>query len=1066
MLIISEERLYLWCVAKADGKMKRLYIVLFALLVVVGEVKAQFVADLDGFPLVTTGWNIGGFGTVVDSSVRLTSPSTTQNGYVYYNTPVNLTGCGQFTVDFDYRIQQHLSTTIADGIAFWYISNPPSGFVTGGGIGLPSFANGLIMIMDTYDNTAPFNVPLATLLGYDGSIAGYTEGSTAGLLAPVVGTLPYIVDGTWRHCKITYNVGNVNVYFNYSPIPTLTGFYPLTISGYFGFSSSTGAAYSTQSVKSVHITALVSLPVPVVTSPVTYCQNDVAVPVSATGVIGATVRWFSTDTGMTVSLPGAPTPNTSVPGTTTYYVRQFAGTCISPPDSVVVVVNPQPLPPAITGVTAYCQNAPFVPFTTTGSAVMWYAAATGGTGSTTAPVVPTATPGTYKYYASQTLLGCESLRDSITVVVHVTPATPVLTAGLNTYCQFAPFVPFAVTGTNVRWYTVPTGGMGTTIAPVINTSVPGSYNYYVTQTDTNGCESDRLHVPVTVYAEPSAPTATDVTHCQYTLAPPLIAGGLGMVWYGPGIGAGGTTTTPVPSTALTGKDTFYVTQTIDGCVSDSAMLVVTVDSTPETPVAMSNSPVCENDTLFLWASSGTGSVSWTWAGPNSFADVVPNTTILNVTPAAAGFYTVTATLGSCSSVALVSVSITLLPPVTITSNSPVCSGANDTLFLQAVSSVGATYTWSGPYVFYSNAQNPSRTPVSEEYEGTYHVTVTLDGCVNTASHTVVVNPTPAAPWIKWLTYCQYYDAPYLQAYGSNVLWYTSSVGGIIGSAAPPKPQTDVVGINFYYVNQTVAGCPSVIDSIRVQVHPKPTVTVSEDTVVCPRDSAVLTAVNADAIAYYSWYPDMYLSDTNGATVIVRPETDMNYTVVTRNMYNCTDTATVAVAVRADAVIHLEDSVMLYPGEVYKISPSTNCTQFSWTPSGGLSGKYLSNPVAAPEVSTKYVVTGKTEWGCVTKDSINVVVNTEAVLTLPNAFAPGNGVNGRFKVIKRGLATLQHFRIYDRWGVVVYETKDIEEGWDGTYKGVPQPVGVYVYDVSAVTVNGEVYKKTGNVTLLR
>jgi gliding motility-associated-like protein len=211
---------------------------------------------------------------------------------------------------------------------------------------------------------------------------------------------------------------------------------------------------------------------------------------------------------------------------------------------------------------------------------------------------------------------------------------------------------------------------------------------------------------------------------------------------------------------------------------------------------------------------------------------------------------------------------------------------------------------------------------------------------------------------------------------------------------------------------------------------------------------------------------MYLSDTTGATVIVRPETDMNYTVVTRNMYNCTDTATVAVAVRADAVIHLEDSVMLYLGEVYKISPSTNCTQFSWTPSGGLSGKYLSNPVAAPEVSTKYVVTGKTEWGCVTKDSINVVVNTEAVLTLPNAFAPGNGVNGRFKVIKRGLATLHHFRIYDRWGVVVYETKDIEEGWDGTYKGVPQPVGVYVYDVSAVTVNGEVYKKTGNVTLLR
>jgi gliding motility-associated-like protein len=60
----------------------------------------------------------------------------------------------------------------------------------------------------------------------------------------------------------------------------------------------------------------------------------------------------------------------------------------------------------------------------------------------------------------------------------------------------------------------------------------------------------------------------------------------------------------------------------------------------------------------------------------------------------------------------------------------------------------------------------------------------------------------------------------------------------------------------------------------------------------------------------------------------------------------------------------------------------------------------------------------------------------------------------------------YFRIYDRWGVMVYEGKDIEDGWDGTYKGVPQPLGVYIYDLSATTRNGTIYKKTGNLTLLR
>jgi gliding motility-associated-like protein len=56
----------------------------------------------------------------------------------------------------------------------------------------------------------------------------------------------------------------------------------------------------------------------------------------------------------------------------------------------------------------------------------------------------------------------------------------------------------------------------------------------------------------------------------------------------------------------------------------------------------------------------------------------------------------------------------------------------------------------------------------------------------------------------------------------------------------------------------------------------------------------------------------------------------------------------------------------------------------------------------------------------------------------------------FKILKRGQAVLNHFRIYDRWGIVVFETTDIDKGWDGTYKGTPQPFGVYVYEVSAVT----------------
>jgi len=88
------------------------------------------------------------------------------------------------------------------------------------------------------------------------------------------------------------------------------------------------------------------------------------------------------------------------------------------------------------------------------------------------------------------------------------------------------------------------------------------------------------------------------------------------------------------------------------------------------------------------------------------------------------------------------------------------------------------------------------------------------------------------------------------------------------------------------------------------------------------------------------------------------------------------------------------------------------------------------------------------------------------LAIPNAFAPGSGPNNIFRIMKRGEASLRSFRIYDRWGVVVFETTNIDAGWDGTYKGIPQPMGVYVYDVDAVTGAGTTFDRKGNLTLLR
>jgi gliding motility-associated-like protein len=86
--------------------------------------------------------------------------------------------------------------------------------------------------------------------------------------------------------------------------------------------------------------------------------------------------------------------------------------------------------------------------------------------------------------------------------------------------------------------------------------------------------------------------------------------------------------------------------------------------------------------------------------------------------------------------------------------------------------------------------------------------------------------------------------------------------------------------------------------------------------------------------------------------------------------------------------------------------------------------------------------------------------------MPNAFAPGNGTNNTFKVSKRGIAQLRYFRVYNRWGNLVFETNDINQGWDGRYKEKEQPTGVYVYSIEAITNTGNIFSKNGNVTLIR
>jgi gliding motility-associated-like protein len=143
--------------------------------------------------------------------------------------------------------------------------------------------------------------------------------------------------------------------------------------------------------------------------------------------------------------------------------------------------------------------------------------------------------------------------------------------------------------------------------------------------------------------------------------------------------------------------------------------------------------------------------------------------------------------------------------------------------------------------------------------------------------------------------------------------------------------------------------------------------------------------------------------------------------------------------------------------------------YSWTPAdGSLSNNDISNPIASPrDPQTIYTVYGMNLFGCI--DSAQIIVNIDNNLPdgVPSAFTPnGDGNNDVFKVSGITFQKMVDFRVYNRWGQEIFRTSNPEIGWDGTYHGVPQDIGVYNWTIIVSHPNdgNKVFK--GNVTLIR
>jgi hypothetical protein len=397
----------------------------------------------------------------------------------------------------------------------------------------------------------------------------------------------------------------------------------------------------------------------------------------------------------------------------------------------------------------------------------------------------------------------------------------------------------------------------------------------------------------------------------------------------------------------------------------------------------------------------------------------------------------------------------------VMSTTPVtCYGASDGTAAVAVSGgiSGYTYVWSNSAASSTAINLPAAS---------YSVVVTdANGCTAMSSAAVVGSPLPLAVVATSTpqSCSNVIDGGVsLSTTGGNPGYqYQWSVAGFSDSFITAQP----VGTYRYTVTDTKS-CRDT-GSATISLLPALVVvpTVTQPLCAPLANGAIALATSGGAPAYtYLWNKGQITSTLNQ----LLPDT---YAVTVTDAKGCQIIDTFNLTYARVVMVEAGDSSIIDFGDQHPLSATTNLMgslSWSWSPSYQLSCTTCYDPIASPLQTTLYIATVSDIDGCKASDSVLITVNKQYPLYVPNAFTPNaDGVNDYFEIYGRKKTwSYVSVEIFNRWGEKIFESNDHDFKWDGTYKGVPQEPGVYVYTLNVTYIDGfRVDKQKGSITIIK
>lgn len=403
------------------------------------------------------------------------------------------------------------------------------------------------------------------------------------------------------------------------------------------------------------------------------------------------------------------------------------------------------------------------------------------------------------------------------------------------------------------------------------------------------------------------------------------------------------------------------------------------------------------------------------------------------------------------------------PPLSFSPNDTLICNI-DTLPLNAVGT--GTFTWTPNYMI-SNVNIPNPL-VSPDVTTTYHVTMAdAFGCTATDSIRVRVVDRVTQFAGPDTSICRT-DTLILKLTSDalHYVWTETPNNGSLNDPTLKNPTAKPLVTTNYSVVSNIGKCIAQ-DDITVTPIPYPLANAGPDNTICFGQSAQL---NASGGSIYSWSPSAFLTATNIANPqSIKPTDNVRYIVTVRDVLGCPkpvkDTVFLFVAkIKADAGPRDTSVVLNQPLQLN----ATGSINYAWTPATWLNDPLIRNPIALPRNDIEYVVRVSNNAGCFALDSIRVRVFTiKPDLLVPNAFTPnGDGNNDVFKPIAIGMKSIDVFRIYNRWGQMLYSGSGTDAAWDGSFAGKKQETATYVWYAEGVDYLNNKIKRKGSVVLIR